>query len=84
MYSVHENGAIVKREREMQRLPHDHPEVQSLLGQLQGLHESKHSFALLLVEVEHFRKDLYQRGWESYLDESGKTVLLRPVPEVQS
>lgn len=59
-------------------LPKDHPEVQSLLKQLQDQHENigKVSSFVGYANAEYLRTELWNRGWNTQLHEDGITVVL--------
>lgn len=61
-------------------LSKDHPEVVDLLQQLQAQHGNigKVSTFVWYANVDHLRNELYQRGWNTRLDDDQKTVLLVP------
>jgi len=65
------------------KLARDHKEVQELLDQLQSQYYSidKVSSFVGVMNVQHLRKELYDRGWNSKLVEDGKTVVLFPVEQ---
>src|SRR6266571_506760 len=59
-------------------LPQDHPEVVELLRQLQAQYESigKISSVVAATNVIFLRNELWERGWNTQLQQDGKTVVL--------
>lgn len=68
---------------QMDRLDRTHPEVIALLARLQAQYETigKVSSVVGYLNVEHLRSELYERGWNSRLDEDQITVILFPANE---